>query len=237
MQRLAFAVTLLLAASLYEAPPAAATPGPIARPATLGELGVPCFCTTRPHGGFRTDPVNLLVAASRPALEAAFMRAGWVSAQPIGPLALVREARALVDAGAPYPDSPMSDLYLFGRRQDYGLQKNAHGVRSRDHLRIWRTGRAAGPNRFWWAIAATRDVDIKFYEGLPTHRIAADIDAERDLVAHDLAAAGRATASYRLLAHELGYYGLNGARDPYFTDGEVVVLELDEAKAPTETRL
>ena len=120
----------------------------------------------------------------------------------------------------------MSNLYMFGRRQDYCFQKNNHGFNDRDHLRVWRTAYRDGRGLPWWAVAATRDVGIELADGLPTHRIGDDVDAERELVLRDLLKTGQVTRNYRIMALECGYFGTNGGHDPYYTDGEVVVLDL-----------
>jgi hypothetical protein len=40
---------------------------------------------------------------------------------------------------ARYQTSPISPLYLFGRRQDIALQKARESVDERNHLRVWLT--------------------------------------------------------------------------------------------------
>ena len=71
-----------------------------------------------------------------------------------------------------------------------------------------------------------------------THHIAPDIDAERDLLAHDLAAAGMVEASYWVTGVGATVFARNGGGDPYFTDGEIAVSRLSPgcqtvAAAPT----
>jgi hypothetical protein len=59
-----------------------------------------------------------------------------------------------------------------------------------------------------------------------THHIAPDIDAERDLLAHDLAAAGMVSAAYGVTGVGATVFARNGGGDPYFTDGEIAVSRL-----------
>ena len=79
-----------------------------------------------------------------------------------------------------------------------------------------------------WLGSATfdRSVGVSHYTGQVTHHIAPDIDAERDLLADDLAAAGMVEASYRVSGVGPTVFARNGGGDPYFTDGEIAVSRL-----------
>jgi hypothetical protein len=68
--------------------------------------------------------------------------------------------------------------------------------------------------------------------GEVTHHIAPDIDAERNLLIADLAAAGRLTAVYQVTGIGPTLYGRNGGGDPYNTDGELTVGRLVAAGQP-----
>jgi hypothetical protein len=198
-------------------------------------LHLPSF--TKTGRGRQGDPVNLLLASTESELRSMFVAAGWVGADPVSVGSLFRVLDVLLDASQSYPTAPMSDLYLFGRRQDLGYQKNNCGGRERDHLRIWQTPGVAADGRPWWAIAATRDIDIKWSDGLPTHRIAPNIDVERLLVARDLLATSHVAHTYLLNAVTGGFHGVNGEHDPYETDGDVQVLESASDGAERAVRL
>ena len=71
-----------------------------------------------------------------------------------------------------------------------------------------------------------RGVGVSHYTGAITHHIAADIDAERDLLATDLEAAGMVDAKYQVTGIGPTLTGRNGGGDPYYTDGEVWILRL-----------
>ena len=128
-----------------------------------------------------------------------------------------------------YPTAPVSDLYWEGRKQDLAFEKpsggpqhppprallaRAGGRRSRAR----RSGSARRPS-----IAASASAIIPAQS---THHIAADIDAERDLLAKDLAATGRVSATYQVSGVGPTLRGRNGGGDPYFTDGEITVSRL-----------
>lgn len=85
------------------------------------------------------DMVNFLIIGSEVAMQRVFTTAGWVKVD-----ADVKDTvlHGLIESLSKesYLTMPMSQLYLFGRPQDYGW---AHAepisvVRSRNHLRIWK---------------------------------------------------------------------------------------------------
>ncbi len=82
-----------------------------------------------------------------------------------------------------------------------------------------------------WLGAATLDrgVGVSHYTGAVTHHIAADLDAERAMLATDLEAAGMVTAKYQVTGIGPTFNGRNGGGDLYYTDGEIWVLRLVEA--------
>jgi hypothetical protein len=201
-----------------------ATPTP-----SIVVMGFPRF--SNKQTGRQADPVNVLLAASQPQLERLFDDAGWLLADPITPLSVAKMLEGTLDSNVQYPHAPMSNLFLYGRSQDYGFEKNGVGVRQRDHLRVWRTPQDDRLGRPIWAIAATKDIAIEWVNRHPTHRIDGNIDAERALVVGDLRTFGKVLLTYTLNSLSGAYKGTNGDGDPIFTDGLVHVLEL-AADAP-----
>ena len=63
--------------------------------------------------------------------------------------------------GAEYRYSPVSPLYLFGRSQDFALQRIRESINERLHLRLWLT-----PLRFHgkpvWVGQVSRDIGVRF---------------------------------------------------------------------------
>jgi LssY C-terminus len=56
--------------------------------------------------------------------------------------------------------------------------------------------------------------------------VAPDIDAERDLLSSDLAAADKVEATYSISGVGPTLFARNGGGDPYFTDGDIAVSKL-----------
>lgn len=75
----------------------------------------------------------------------------------------------------------------------------------------------------WARPASTAGVGLSHDTGAITHHIAPDIDAERDLVIHDLSAAGMVISVSDIPGIGATRTGRNGGGDPYFTDGKAVV--------------
>lgn len=181
--------------------------------------------------GEKSDPVNLLVSGTERQVRHVFGAEGWLQADPINAVTSAKMFKNFLSGGS-YPTAPMSDLYLYNRTQDMALEKNTPTVRSRDHLRVWQTPLKDHLGRPFWAIAATRDVAVKFgASGLSfTHQISPDIDAERAVVINDFVKSGEVAMHYTLQSLPANFKGLNGGGDEFYTDGRTVVLELVQMK-------
>lgn len=177
--------------------------------------------------GTPSDPLNVKVVATAEQLVIAFSSAGWYRADRIRVLSSLRLSIATVFR-LRYSSAPMSNQYLFGRKQDYAFQKPGSDVRERDHVRFWETGERARDGRPVWVGAATRDVDVAISPRtrLITHKIAPDVDSERATVAHDLTATGGVIT----MQLEAGFDGpvemVNAMGYPFHSDGRVAVLTL-----------
>ena len=177
--------------------------------------------------GTPADPLNLRIVASARQLGAAFAAAGWYRADETTVVTALRISVGTV-LRQHYATAPMSDLFLYGRRQDYAFEKPGRNVHERDHVRFWDTGERSRSGRPIWIGAATQDIAVKFSRKnyLLTHQIDPHIDIERDLIASDLIATGWVTQDARGPGFGEPTSRDNGNGDLYLTDGEVVVLTL-----------
>jgi hypothetical protein len=154
--------------------------------------------------------------------------AGWRPADPVNLRSSVHIASSVLLRRA-YATAPVSDLYYDHRRQDLAFEKAA-GIspKERHHVRFWLVLAAGDSGRPLWLGSATfdRSVGVSHYTGQVTHHIARDIDAERDLLAQDLAAAGVIEGAYWVTGVGATVFARNGGGDPYFTDGEIAVSRL-----------
>ena len=131
----------------------------------------------------------------------------------------------------PYATAPVSNLFYDGRQQDLAFQKpSGVSASTRHHVRFWKVLDAGDDGQPVWLGAATfdRSVGVSHFTGQVTHHVAADIDAERDLLAADLTAAGIVESAYWVSGVGPTLFARNGGGDPYFTDGEIAVSRLSE---------
>ena len=184
--------------------------------------------TTTTALGLPGDALNVGLEGSRDEVLCAMRAAGWRPADPITWRSSLHIASSVLLSRA-YPSAPVSDLYFDGRRQDLAFEKAA-GIspRERHHVRFWLALDNGQSGRPLWRGSATfdRNVGVSRYTGQVTHHIAPDIDAERDLLTHDLAAAGVVADAYWVSGVGPTLFARNGGGDPYFTDGEIAVSRL-----------
>jgi hypothetical protein len=188
---------------------------------------------TNRHGSREGDPVNLVVAGDFPSLLSAF-GARWDETETITLGTCWKTFRAFL-TGWDYRYSPVSSLFLFGRNQDFALQRVRKSINERLHLRLWAT-----PLRFQglpvWVGQVSRDIGVRFTWrtwNLTTHRIDPDVDEARDYVVEDLLQTGRLEiAGYvdGAEACDAAAPRRNLTGDPYFTDGKRAALVVSAAK-------
>ena len=166
---------------------------------------LPVYCVT--PDGFASDPMNIGVIGTRKQLIDAMMKAGWYMADPHSGRNVLRHVLSFV-FGWDYPNAPLSNLYLFGRKQDLAFEIPVSGVGNRHHVRFWattyeegkkltvrsihwhhRNSRVEGDNLLWVG-AASLDVGLApIRHNLQlTHMIHPDTNRERDLIVEQLQA-------------------------------------------------
>ena len=174
--------------------------------------------------GLRTgDPANLVVVGEFATLLTAF-GPRWDLTEVITLETCMKTFRAFL-TGWEYRYSPVSALYLFGRSQDFALQRVRQSINERLHLRLWAT-----PLRYQglpvWIGQVSRDIGVRFTWrtwNLTTHRIDPNVDEARDYVVEDLFQAERIDiAGYvdgvGACDQRAPRHNLTG--DPYYTDGK-----------------
>jgi len=173
--------------------------------------------------GIPGDPLNVGLIGTRKELIFAMTSAGWVPADPIT-LYSSLDIVASVLLHQPYSNAPVSNLYLYGRRQDLAFEKLVNGSpKERHHVRFWCNDQLGQDGRPMWIGSATfdRSVGLSHLTGQITHHIDADIDAERDKLMNDLVQVGELVEVYQVTGIGPTLNGHNGGGDRYFTDGEL----------------
>jgi LssY C-terminus len=177
------------------------------------------------------DMVNFLIIGSETAMQKVFTTAGWVKVDPDVQESILHGVLESLQKES-YLTMPMSQLYLFGRPQDYGW---AHAepikvVASRNHLRVWKAAFQVDGQTLWVG-AATHDVGFERdnrNNGV-THKIDPDIDLERDYVEKTLTSTG-------LIAEVAHFSPANALKEAktatggsFHSDGRVLVLKLADS--------
>lgn len=204
---------------------------------------LPVYCVT--PDGFASDPLNIGIIATHARLTKVMESAGWYLADPHTLKNTGHQVLATLLSWS-YPTSPVSNLYLFGRRQDIAFEIPIGNGSSRHHVRFWATtyqdtkhltvksihwhNRRAHVrgDKLLWVGAASLDIGIApIRHNLQlTHMIDPDTNQERELIVSQLGEA-------RLIAHTdtviLGspYQLVNRAIRGYLkTDGRMKVITL-----------
>ena len=196
---------------------------------------------TRTSDGLLGDPVNLAMLGDAPQVHAAMTAAGWTLADEVSLASSLRIIRTTVSRRS-YPEAPVSPLYLFDRQQDFAYQQEVEANPSqRHHVRFWRCPagwRLPGGFPVEWVAAGTydRSVGLSLMTLQVTHRIAKDIDVERDHIVASLTAANPDVEVDRLRHFASGYHARNGGGDEMVTDGDLPVIDLRRIEPSATTR-
>ena len=218
-------------------------PGSRASPA-IGREDLRRLAASMPSRAYATAPerpadlTNLLLIGSRDRIAAAFAAAGWSEARPLTFGRRVRWLRA-IGLRRGFDSAPMSSLLVNGEPADMSLEKGLNDVSKRHHIRLWKQeGEWEGQEL--WIGAATRDVDFGYLRPgrAFTHRIAAEVDRERDKVAYDLAFTGCTNSLDWTGRASVPRVTENATGDAMTTDTRLALVELNDCRAPrlsTET--
>ncbi len=175
------------------------------------------------------DPVNLIFIGSQAEIVAAFIKAGWVEPARSSGQSIWQAARAIIgDVG--YEQAPVSDLYLFGRREDLAFAMMLNTVAKRHHLRLWRTGSKSPGGQEIWLAAGTHDMGYDIRPGVISHAIKPDLDSERAKVGADLVFAGCVRSEQLVTRPNPLSEGLTATGASWKTDGRLLALELKPCK-------
>jgi hypothetical protein len=181
--------------------------------------------------GNHGDMVNFLILGSEPAMQRIFTTAGWVKVDPDVSGAVVRGVLDTLSKES-YLTMPMSQLWLFGRAQDYGWARAEPiiVVASRNHLRVWKAGFQVKGQTLWVG-AATHDIGFERDQrnNSITHKIDPDIDLERDYVEKTLSATGLVSEVAHFLPANPMKEAKTATGGSFHSSGQVLVLKLDES--------
>lgn len=198
---------------------------------------LPC-CATNEDKDASGDPLNIVVVASAGEALNSLSRAGWSFTHRI----TAESVRRLIGAsiqGESYPVAPVSNLYLFDRKQDFALQRARPSIAQRNHMRVWLAPFTFREKNVWVG-QVSRDIGVKLTtksSTLTTHVIDPEVDLTREYLLHSLLAEGFVdsfgfVSGSQAATREQPAENLTG--DPYFSDGLRAVVVLSPDPIPYE---
>lgn len=212
---------------------------------------LPLYCVT--PDGFASDPLNIGIIATRRELINTMENAGWYIADPHTWRHVLQIIVSTI-VGRDYPNAPMSNLYLFGRKQDIGFEIPTGDVGGRHHVRFWATTyekkkRLSIHAIHWqkrrahihsddllWVGAASLDkgLNVVRHNFQLTHMIDPDTDSERELIIQQLRR-GKRIAKTETVRLDNPYRLINRTWRGYLhTDGVMKILRLQPRRKSTE---
>ena len=174
------------------------------------------------------DMVNFLIVGETQTMLDAMQAAGWVIVDRDKKDATVHALISTLEK-KDYTEMPMSELYLFGRQQDYGFARAEplQVVTTRNHLRIWKTDHTLDGKTVWIG-AATHDIGLERDQrnnGV-THKIDPDIDKEREYLSSSLIDAGTVAGSAHLSPKDPVREAKTATGGGFHSDGTILLLIL-----------
>ena len=174
------------------------------------------------------DMVNFVIVGSQKDVQAALDAATWHVADTSNTMAAINAAMQTYGS-KDYLAMPMSILYLFGRKQDFGYEmaEPIAMVASRHHFRIWKAP-FTWKDQEVWVGAGTHDIGFAKdrRNNNVTHKIDPAVDGERDNIGSSLQKANRAKSMSYYLPPNPVQEAKNATGDGYHSDGRLLVIFL-----------
>src|SRR5262249_48620337 len=112
---------------------------------------------TQTKNGIPGDPVNVALIGTKPEVMKIMLAARWYPSDPLTLRSCLEIAEASV-LKRPYDDAPVSNLYLFGRKEDLAFEQPVgDSPRHRHHVRFWKTDKVDPDGRPVWVGSAVYD--------------------------------------------------------------------------------
>jgi hypothetical protein len=174
------------------------------------------------------DMVNFVIVGSLQKVQEALTAAEWNVADRDVKESVMKAVLQTYQKKA-YLGMPMSELYLFGRVQDYGYEQAEPYavVASRHHFRIWKAP-VQWNGQDVWVGAGTHDIGFEKDQrnGKVTHKIDPAVDGERDNIGGTLQKGGKVKSLTYYLPPNPVQEAKNATGGGYHSDGRILVIAL-----------
>jgi hypothetical protein len=174
------------------------------------------------------DMVNFVIVGPLQKVQEALTAADWHVADRDVKESVMKAVLQTYEKKA-YLGMPMSELYLFGRVQDYGYEQAEPYavVASRHHFRVWKAP-VQWNGQDVWVGAGTHDIGFEKDQrnGKVTHKIDPAVDGERDNIGGTLQKGGKVKSLAYYLPPNPVQDARNATGGGYHSDGRVLVITL-----------
>ncbi len=174
--------------------------------------------------GSDQEPISfVLVAKDDQKLVSDMKNIGWTLATQPNVGSILQLAKTAV-LNQNYPTAPMTPSFWNAKVHDFGFEKptDTQSVRERHHARIWKTNIEIQNGLRVYVGTVSLDTGIKW---LITHKIAPDIDTERELLFSDIQKS-ELVSDYQKIQSVEPILGQNFTGDQFFTDGKLYIIFL-----------
>jgi len=174
------------------------------------------------------DMVNFVIVGPLQKVQDALTTADWQVADRDVKESVIKAVLQTYEKKA-YLGMPMSELYLFGRVQDYGYEQAEPYavVASRHHFRLWKAPLQWNGQDVWVG-AGTHDIGFEKDQrnGKVTHKIDPAVDTERDNIGGTLQKGGKVKSLTYYLPPSPVQDARNATGGGYHSDGRILVITL-----------
>jgi len=174
------------------------------------------------------DMVNFVIVGSQEQLQSALEAATWNVADKDSKESALKAVLQTYQK-KDYLTMPMSQLYLYGRIQDFGYEmaEPFAVVASRHHFRIWKAPFTWNGQTVWVG-AGTHDIGFEKDQrnGSVTHKIDPAVDGERDNIGASLQKADKLKTATYYLPPDPVQTSKNATGGGYHSDGRILVMIL-----------
>jgi hypothetical protein len=174
------------------------------------------------------DMVNFVIVGSQQQMQTALTAANWHVADTSNTGAVIAAIEATMEK-KDYLAMPMSTLYLYDRKQDFGYEQAEAiaMVASRHHFRVWKAPFTYQGQTVWLG-AGTHDIGFEKDQrnGNVTHKIDPAVDGERDNIGGTLQQTGRVKSLTYYLPTNPVQATKNATGGEYHSDGRLLVIFL-----------
>jgi hypothetical protein len=178
------------------------------------------------------DRVNFVLIGSQEQVQSALKTAGWVVVDRTKTEAVLDGIFSSLSMES-YVTMPMSELWLFGRPQDFGYAQAdpLKVVASRHHFRLWKAPFTL-QRQTVWAGAGMHDVGFdrdQRNNGI-THKIDPDSDNERDYIRDSLVQTGLVVKTDYITPTDPVLKANTATGSPYTSDGRTLLVYFPAAQ-------